>query len=131
MLREPPELEGADLMIFIADSKSLSPTKCSVCSPEFVRRYTERRFGAGAGAGAGLGAAFFAGAFLGAAFLGAAFFGAAFFGAAFFLAGAFFVAALGAAVFFVVGMSPPIALKVSITGCHETWFDTGWGNSIV
>ena len=126
MLLEPPELECADLMIFIADSKSLSPTKCSVGSPEFVRRYTERRFGAGAGAGAGLGVAFFAGAFLGAAFLGAAFFGAAFF-----LAGAFFVAALGAAVFFVVGMSPPIALKVSITGCHERWFDTGWGNSIV
>ena len=126
ILRDPPELEGADLMTFIADSKSLSPTKCSVCSPEFVRRYTERRFGAGSGAGAGLGAAFFAGAFF-----GAAFFGAAFFGAAFFLAGAFFVAALGAAVFFVVGMSPPIALKVSITGCHETWFDMGWGNSIV
>lgn len=113
-------------MIFIAESKSVSPTKYNVFSPELVKRYTERCFGAGAGGGGGGGAAFFAGAFLGAAFLGAAFLGAAFF-----LVGAFFLAALGAAVFFVVGMSPPIAFTVSITGCHETWFDTGWGNSIV
>ena len=58
---------------------------------------------------------------LGAAFLGAAFFaGDFFFGAAFFAAG-----------FFAVGISPPIALKVSITGCCVSWFDTDCRNSIV
>ena len=122
LLRDPPELEGAALIADIAALKLASSLKYSVVSPEFVRMYTDRRLGAGLGAGA---------AFLGAAFLGAAFLGAAFLAGAFFFAGAFFVVALGAAVFFGVGMSPPVALKVSITGCHSSWFDTGWGNSIV
>tara|TARA_R100000479_G_scaffold176040_1_gene128801 strand:- start:317 stop:709 length:393 start_codon:yes stop_codon:yes gene_type:complete len=105
----------------IAALKSLSPVNTKVFSPELLSKYTERVFGGAGGFGAGFGAAFFAGAFLGAAFLGAAFFAA----------GAFLVAALGAAVFFGVGMVPPIALKVSITGCARSWFDTGWCRPIV
>ena len=107
-------------MADIAASKLLSSLHVSVVSPEFVSRYTERCFGAGAGA------AFFTGA----AFLGAAFLGAVFLGAAFFFAGAFLVAAFGAAVFLGVGMVPPIALKVSITGYTRSWFDTRCTNSI-
>ena len=75
-----------------------------IFSPELVRIYTLT------------GANFFGAAFFGAAFLGAAFLGAAFF------AGAFF---FGAAGFLAVGMGPPVALKVSITGCCARWFDTG------
>ena len=104
-------------MIFIAALKLLSPTKLNVFSPAFVRTHTERCFGGGgAGFGAGLGVGLAA----------ATFFGAAFFAGAF-----FFAAGLDDAVFFGVGMSPPIAVQVSITGCSESWFDTGCVNSIV
>ena len=87
-----------------------SSEKVTVCSLPFVCRYTDtgvKPFTVGAGFAAGaLATAFLAGAF-------------------FAVDGFFFVAVFGAAVFLAVGMSPPIAFTVSITGCYAQWFDTG------
>jgi len=98
-----------------------SSEKMMVCSLPFVCRYTDtgvKVFTSGAGLAAG--------------FLSAGFLVGAFFVGAFFRAGAFFFAAVfGAAVFLAVGISPPIAFKVSITGCCVQWFDMDWRNSIV
>lgn len=92
-----------------------SSEKVTVCSLPFVCRYTDtgvKTFTAGAG---------FATGFLTAGTLATAFLAGAFFP----VDGFFFVAVFGAAVFLTVGMSPPIAFKVSITGCYTQWFDTG------
>jgi hypothetical protein len=120
-------------MHVIAALNRNSSEKVTVFSPPFVCRWTDtgaKTFTAGAGAGAGAG---FAADFLAAGFLAGAFFaGAFFFAGALFFAGAFFLAAVfGAAVFLAVGISPPIAFKVSITGCCVSWFDTDYRNSIV
>ncbi len=112
-------------MIDIAASNFSLSENVTMFSPPLVSRYTDTGSNLFSG-GAGCGSTFAATTFLGAAFLGAAFFGAAFFAGAFFLGAAFF-----AAGFFAVGMSPPVALKVSITGSYVSWFDTDYGNSIV
>ena len=123
--RAPLGLLGALSMTDIAALNLDSSVKPIVYSPAFVSRYklTGSNFFTGAGGAGGAGAAA----------LGAVtFFDATFFGAAFFFAGAFFfAAAFGAVVFFAVGIRPPVALKVSITGCCGSWFDTGYRNSIV
>ena len=100
----------------IAASYIFSSENQSVCSAAFVSRYTATGLNVLIGAGG----------------FGATALGAAFLGASFFFAGAFFfAAAFGAVVFFTVGIRPPVALKVSITGCCGSWFDTGYRNSIV